>query len=214
MAPASGEGSGAYPTIRQRPRAAPAAAGPRRIVPEEGPIGPNDRLERNVERQQRVNEQIRITPVRVINAEGAMLGVMPTGKALELAREVGQDLVEVAPNERPPVCKIMDFGKYKYDQKKRVTKQKQHQVQVKEIRVRPKTGDHDIEVKVKRAREFLDQKDKVLVNVLFRGRELAHIDEGRRVMDEVLQALEDVAKLEKNPSMEGKRMTALVAPKA
>ena len=136
----------------------------------------------------RVNDQIRISPVRVINAEGAMLGVMPTGKALEAAREAGQDLVEVAPNERPPVCKIMDFGKFKYSQKKRASKQKQHQVQVKEIRVRPKTGDHDIEVKVKRAREFLEHKDKVLVNVLFRGRELAHIDEGRKVMNEVLLA--------------------------
>ncbi|APW60774.1 translation initiation factor IF-3 [Paludisphaera borealis] len=162
----------------------------------------------------RVNEQIRISPVRVINAEGGMLGVMPTNKALEAAREVGMDLVEVAPNERPPVCKIIDFGKFKYTQKKRLSKQKQHQVQIKEIRVRPKTGDHDIEVKVKRAREFLEAKDKVLVNVLFRGRELAHIDEGRRVMEEVLQALEEVGKLEKNPSMEGRRMTAILAPRS
>ena len=165
------------------------------------------------DRNLRVNDQIRISPVRVINAEGVMLGLMPTGRALELAREAGQDLVEVAANERPPVCKIMDFGKFKYSQKKRASKQKQHQVQIKEIRVRPKTGDHDIEVKVKRAREFLSQKDKVLVNVLFRGRELAHIDEGRKVMNEVLQALEDLAKVEKLPSMEGKRMTALVAPR-
>jgi translation initiation factor IF-3 len=160
-----------------------------------------------------VNEQIRITPVRLINAEGQMLGVIPTGKAMELAREAGLDLVEVAPGERPPVCKIMDYGKFKYDQKKKTAKQKTHQVQVKEIRVRPKTGDEDIRVKVRKAREFLEHKDKVLVNVLFRGRELAHIDEGRRVMDEVLQLLEDVAKVEKNPSMEGKRLTALVAPR-
>ena len=142
-----------------------------------------------------------------------MLGVMPTGKALEGAREVGLDLVEVAPNECPPVCKIMDFGKFKYEQKKKTAKQKQHQVQVKEIRVRPKTGEHDIEVKVKRAREFLEHKDKVQVNVLFRGRELAHIDEGRRVMNLVLQALDDVAKIEKNPSMENKRMIAILAPR-
>ena len=160
-----------------------------------------------------MNEQIRISPVRVINAEGAMLGVMPTSKALEAAREAGMDLVEVAPNERPPVCKIIDYGKFKYTQKKKLSKQKQHQIQVKEIRVRPKTGEHDIEVKVKRAREFLEHKDKVLVNVLFRGRELAHIDEGRRVMEEVLQALEEVGKLEKNPSMEGRRMTAILAPR-
>lgn len=141
------------------------------------------------------------------------MGVMPTSKALESAREAGMDLVEVAANERPPVCKIMDFGKFKYEQKKKAGKQKQHQVQVKEIRVRPKTGDEDIRVKVKRAREFLEHKDKVLVNVLFRGREMAHIEEGRRVMDEVLQLLEDVAKVEKNPSMEGRRMTAIVAPR-
>ena len=183
-------------------------------VPEEDAIGPNDRNERNApaERGMRVNEQIRISPVRVINAEGAMLGVMPTGKALEAAREAGQDLVEVAPNERPPVCKILDYGKFRYQQSQK-TKVKVHQQKLKEIRVRPKTGDHDIEVKVKRAREFLEHKDKVLVNVLFRGRELAHIDEGRKVMNEVLQALEDVAKVEKNPSMEGKRMTAIVAPR-
>ena len=177
------------------------------FVPEEDAIGP-------IERGLRVNEQIRISPVRVINAEGVMLGVMPTSKALEAAREAGLDLVEVAPNERPPVCKIIDYGKFKYTQKKRLSKQKQHQVHIKEIRVRPKTGDHDIEVKVKRAREFLEQKDKVLVNVLFRGRELAHIDEGRRVMQEVLAALEEVGKVEKNPSMEGKRMTAIIAPRA
>ena len=97
----------------------------------------------------RVNEQIRISPVRVINAEGVMLGVMPTSKALEAAREAGLDLVEVAANERPPVCKIIDFGKFKYTQKKKLSKQKQHQVHIKEIRVRPKTGDHDIETKVK-----------------------------------------------------------------
>jgi len=180
--------------------------GSRVLVPEEDVIGP-------IERGLRVNEQIRISPVRVINAEGAMLGVMPTSKALEAAREAGMDLVEVAPNERPPVCKVIDYGKFKYTQKKKLSKQKQHQIQVKEIRVRPKTGDHDIEVKVKRAREFLEHKDKVLVNVLFRGRELAHIDEGRRVMEEVLQALEEVGKLEKNPSMEGRRMTAILAPK-
>jgi translation initiation factor IF-3 len=180
---------------------------PNFFVPEEDTIGP-------IERGMRVNDQIRISPVRVITADGAMLGVMPTSKALEAAREAGLDLVEVAPNERPPVCKIIDYGKFKYTQKKKLTKQKQHQVQIKEIRVRPKTGEHDIGVKVKRAREFLEQKDKVLVNVLFRGRELAHIDEGRRVMQEVLAALEEFGKIEKNPSMEGKRMTAIIAPRA
>ena len=175
-----------------------------------------DSGDRNIttpEKQNRKNNEIRVPKVRVIGSDGEMIGVLSRDEALALAEEEGLDLVEIQPNADPPVCKIMDFGKFKYSQKKRASKQKQHQVQVKEIRVRPKTGDHDIEVKVKRAREFLEHKDKVLVNVLFRGRELAHIDEGRKVMDEVLQALDDVAKVEKNPSMEGKRMTAIVAPR-
>jgi translation initiation factor IF-3 len=165
------------------------------------------------DKQLRVNEQIRISPVRVINQEGAMLGAMPVNRAMELAREAGLDLVEVASSERPPVCKIMDYGKFKYDQKKKVAKQKQHQTQLKEIRVRPKTGDHDIGVRISRAKEFLEGKDKVLVNVLFKGRELAHIEEGRKVMDEVIAALAPFGKLEKTPSMEGKKMTAILAPK-
>ena len=123
----------------------------------------------------RVNEQIRISPVRVVDHEGEMLGVIPTDEARQVATEAGLDLVEVAPKERPPVCRIMDYGKFKYEQtKKRKDSQKTHQVQVKEIRLRPKTGDHDIEFKVKRARDFLSQKDKVKINVIFRGRENAH----------------------------------------
>ena len=176
---------------------------------------PIDRTERNADRGQRINEQIRISPVRVISADGAMLGVHAHGQGARDPRgEAGLDLVEVAANERPPVCKIMDYGKFKYEQKKRTSKQKTHQVQVKEIRVRPKTGDHDIEVKVKRAREFLEHKDKVLVNVLFRGRELAH--HRRRPQGDERGPpwpSKTVAKVEKNPSMEGKRMTAIVAPR-
>lgn len=140
--------------------------------------------------------------------------MVPTSQALELAREANLDLVEVAPQERPPVCKILDYGKFRYQQSRKGTKTKVHQQKVKEIRVRPKTGEHDIDTKINQARRFLEHKDKVLVNVLFRGRELQHIEEGRRIIDMILEKLNDVAKVEKAPSMEGKRMTAMLAPRA
>jgi translation initiation factor IF-3 len=162
---------------------------------------------------QRINEQIRVTPVRVIGDTGEQLGIMSTDEAIKAAQKVNLDLVMVAPNERPPVCRIMDFGKFKYQQKKRQHKGHAHQIRIKEIRVRPKTGDHDIEVKVSRAREFLQHKDKVIVTVTFRGRELAHIDEGRRVLDQIVQKLDDVGKIEAAPSHTGKRMVCTLAPK-
>ncbi len=132
-----------------------------------------------------------------------------------MAREANLDLVEVAPNERPPVCKILDYGKFRYQQSRKGSKaQKVHQQKIKEIRVRPKTGDHDVDTKINQARKFLEHKDKVLVNVLFRGRELQHIEEGRRILDTILEKLADAAKVERAPSMEGKRMTAMLAPRA
>ncbi len=139
--------------------------------------------------------------------------MVPTAQALEMAREAQLDLVEVAANERPPVCKIMDYGKFRYQQSRKGSKTKPHQQKLKEIRVRPKTGEHDIDVKINQARKFLEHKDKVLLNVLFRGRELQHIEEGKRIIDGMLQKLMDVAKIERAPSMEGKRMTAMLAPK-
>lgn len=162
-----------------------------------------------------MNEQIRITPIRVVNHNGEMLGVIPTSEAMEIAREVGLDLVEVAPNEKPPVCRILDFGKFKYEQKRKTAKnQKVHQTQLKEIRLRPKIGEHDIDFKMKRAREFLVGKDKVKLNILFRGRENAHRDIGFDMLNKIIADLEDVSKVEKSPSMEGgKSVTAVLAPK-
>jgi translation initiation factor IF-3 len=152
--------------------------------------------------------------VRLVGVNGESLGVMPTSQAMEMAREANLDLVEVAPNERPPVCKIMDFGKFKFQQKqKQKDKAKSHHQKLKEIRVRPKTGEHDVEVKINQARRFLEHKDKVLVNVLFRGRELQHIEEGQRIIQSILEKLADIAKVERPPSMEGKRMTTMLAPK-
>jgi translation initiation factor IF-3 len=164
--------------------------------------------------QQRINDQIRISPIRLIGARGEQLGVVPTAQAQEKAREAQLDLVEVAPLERPPVCRIMDYGKFRYQQSRKGNKSKPHQQKLKEIRVRPKTGDHDVLTKVNQARKFLEHKDKVLVNVLFRGREVQHIDEGRRIIIGILEKLADVAKVEKSPSMEGRRMTAMLAPKS
>jgi translation initiation factor IF-3 len=160
-----------------------------------------------------MNEQIRITPIRLIGAEGEQHGIVPTSQALEMAREAGLDLVEVADKERPPVCKIMDYGKFKYAQSKK-SHQKTHQQKLKEIRVRPKTGDHDIETKIQQAKKFLEHNDKVQVNVLFRGREMQHIEEGQRVMNQLLEALQDSCKLESPARMEGRRLVALLAPKA
>ena len=169
---------------------------------------------RNAAPAQRMNEQIRLTPIRLIGANGEALGVVPTSQGLEVARQANLDLVEVAAQERPPVCKIMDYGKFRYQQSRKGTKTKPHQQKLKEIRVRPKTGEHDVDTKVNQARKFLEHKDKVLVNVLFRGRELQHIEEGRRIIDGILEKLVDVAKVERAPSMEGRRMTAMLAPKA
>ena len=148
----------------------------------------------------------------MIGADGTQLGIISTDDALTKAREASLDLVEVAPNERPPVCKIMDFGKYKYDKKKR-TNQHGHNTKTKEIRLRPKTGEHDIGFKVKRAITFLQHKDKVQVSVLFRGREMAHVEEGRKVMQGVIEELEDYGKVETPPQQHGRRMICTIAPK-
>jgi translation initiation factor IF-3 len=159
-----------------------------------------------------MNEQIRISPIRLIGAEGEQHGIVPTAQALEMAREVGMDLVEVADKERPPVCKIMDYGKFKYAQSKKQA-QKTHQQKMKELRVRPKTGQHDIDTRIQQAKHFLEHGDKVLLRVQFRGREMQHIEEGRRIIEGMLQQLLEFCKVEKPPSMEGKQMTALLAPK-
>jgi len=177
------------------------------------PLIKNTRRTLTIERSQRINEQIRISPVRVISAEGEQLGIIPTEDAMRLAREADLDLVEVAPTERPPVCRIMDFGKFKYQQKKRQHKGHTHQSKIKEIRVRPKTDTHDIETKVNRARTFLEHKDKVIVSVVFRGRELAHVEEGHRVVKQIIANLEDVAKVESTPSQQGRRIVCILAPK-
>ena len=141
------------------------------------------------------------------------MGIVPTAQALERAREAGLDLVEVAADERPPVCKILDYGKMRFKNSQKGNKAtKVRKQRLKEIRVRPKTGDHDIDTKVAHARKFLENNDKVQVTVIFRGREMQHQEEGRRVLDAVLAGLAGVGKVERPPAMDGKRMTAMLMP--
>ena len=162
--------------------------------------------------QNRINESIRITPIRVIDQDGTQLGVISTADALKKAQDQGLDLVEVAPEAKPPVCRIMDYGKFKYDKSKRTSKNKAHQTKLKEIRVRPKTGEHDINFKVKKAIGFLKHNDKVQVTVLFRGREMAHIEEGRMVMEGIITKLEEFGKVENRPSQQSRKMICTISP--
>ncbi len=168
---------------------------------------------KNKNNQQRVNEMIRVPQIRVISSEGEQLGILNTQEALQMARQAGLDLVEVAPDAKPPVCKIMNFGKFKYQQKKKSAKQVAPKGRLKELRMRPKTGENDILVKVNKAREFLTKKDKVLVSINFRGREMAHIEEGEKLMSFILEKLEDIAKVESAPKQLGKKMNCTLAPK-
>jgi translation initiation factor IF-3 len=165
------------------------------------------------DRGPRINEQIRISPVRLIGVEGEQLGVVPTSQAMEKAREANLDLVEVAADERPPVCRILDYGKMRFQNSHKGRKStKVHQQKLKEIRVRPKTGDHDVETKANQALKFLEHNDKVQLTVIFRGREMQHQEEGRRVLDALLEKLAVLGKVERPPAMDGRKMTALVTP--
>jgi translation initiation factor IF-3 len=149
----------------------------------------------------------------VIGPEGDQLGVLETLVAMQRARDAGMDLVEVAPQEKPPVCRIMDYGKFKYQQKKRQHKGHTHHSKNKELRLRPKIGEHDLMTKVNRAKEFLGQKDKVIFSVIFRGRENAHVDEGFKLVQRLIKDLEEIAKLEQPPQMHGRRIVVIFAPK-
>lgn len=165
--------------------------------------------------EHRLNEQIRVRQVRLIDETGAMVGVIATDEARRLARERGYDLVEVSPDAVPPVCKLLDYGKFKYEQKKKNqgAKKKQHVQVLKEVRMRPLTEEHDLATKIRHAREFLEQGDKVLFTVFFKGREQAHKEIGRAIMERIKTELDDVGKLERDISMMGPRMQITLIPK-
>ena len=163
----------------------------------------------------RVNRQIRISPLRVIAPDGEQLGVMTVDEAMAAAQQRGLDLVEVAPLARPPVVKIMDYGKFKFEQAKaaRAAKKKQHVIHLKEVKFRPGIDDHDFQFKTRHAREFLEEGNKVKVTMMYRGRQMAHIDLGREVLDRVASELKDLAKIEQDPKLEGRNMSMVLAPK-
>lgn len=163
----------------------------------------------------RVNERIRVPQVRVIGDDGEQVGVLATREALALAQSKGLDLVEVSPTARPPVCRIMDYGKFKYEQNRRArkAKKKQHQTQLKEIKMRPKIEEHDYMFKVNHAREFLEERDKVKVTVTFRGREIAHQDLGHKLIQKVIAALGEVALVETPPRSEGRTLFTVLMPR-
>ena len=165
--------------------------------------------------QIRINHRIRVPEVRVVDADGSNLGVLSTEAALRRAQEVGLDLVEVNPKASPPVCKILDFGKYKYEEKKRASeaKKKQTIVEVKEVKIRPKTDDHDIDVKVRAIRRFIESGNKVKVTCRFRGREIMHPQRAQMQFDVMVKRVEDVANIEQRPTMEARTMALLLAPK-
>jgi translation initiation factor IF-3 len=170
-------------------------------MPQRPPAGP------------RINRAIRVPEVRLIDEDGAQLGVVPTMQAMEMARQKDLDLVEVAANAVPPVCKLMDFGRAKYEQtkKEREAKKHQHAVELKELRLRPGTDDHDVDVRARSARRFIEEGHKVRLLVRFRGREAAHPEIARGQIDRIVRSLQDIAIVEQGPMMEGRAMFAVLA---
>jgi translation initiation factor IF-3 len=162
-----------------------------------------------------VNEEIRVPQVRLIDAAGEMIGVMSAREALIRAFDAGLDLVEISPNAVPPVCKILDYGKYKYEQQKKANeaRKKQKVVEIKEIKVRPNIDDHDYDVKMRQMKGFIEEGDKVKVTLRFRGREMAHQDLGAKVLERIRNDLADLVKVEQFPRLENRQMIMVLAPK-
>ena len=162
----------------------------------------------------RVNDQIRISPIRLISEDNEQLGVVKLDDAKRRARETGLDLVEVSPNSEPSVCRIMDYGKWKYAQKKKEQKAKSHakQSEIKGVRLRPKIDQHDLDIKINKARDFINEGNKVQFMMLFRGREVAHKNIGYNHMNEICEILSDIAKIEAPPKLQGRRMMMVLAP--
>ncbi|MBI5968070.1 MAG: translation initiation factor IF-3 [Deltaproteobacteria bacterium] len=163
-----------------------------------------------------INWDIRAPGVRVIDSDGKQIGIMPLKEAMRISEERGLDLVEVAPNSNPPVCRIMNYGKYKYQQSKRIQEARKHQtiIQVKEVKVRPRTEEHDFQFKLRHVKRFLSEGNKVKISILFRGREIAHPEFGREMLNRFLEEVKDLMVLEQAPRLEGRNMVMIIAPKS
>lgn len=162
-----------------------------------------------------INRNIRAKEVRVIDPDGNQIGVIPTYKAIAVANDFGLDLVEISPNANPPVCKIMDYGRYKYEltKKRQEAKKKQTTFQLKEIKLRPKTGEHDLQTKVNHIKKFIERKDKVKVTIIFRGREITLSQLGRELLQRVIKETEEISTVEQPPKFEGRTMIMVLSPK-
>jgi translation initiation factor IF-3 len=176
----------------------------------------NQRQGKKEEGGVRINREIRAREVRLIDAEGQQAGIVPLEEALRSAEESGLDLVEVAPNSVPPVCRIMDYGKYRYQQAKKTkdAKKKQTVIHVKEVKLRPKTEEHDIQYKIAHIKRFLSEGNRAKITIQFRGREIAHPDMARRIVDRVMEGVEGIGVVDQQPKMEGRRMVFVLRPAA
>lgn len=168
-----------------------------------------------IAKEANINRGIKALEVRVISSDGGQLGILPLKEALGVAEEQGLDLVEVAPNSKPPVCRIMDYGKYKYQQSKRSQEARKHQtiIQVKEVKVRPRTEEHDFQFKLRHVKRFLSEGNKAKISILFRGREIAHTEFGKEMLDRFIEGVKDLAVIEQAPRLEGRNMVMILAPK-
>jgi translation initiation factor IF-3 len=195
-------GKASFPTLFRNDIRIPAIARRPHNAPPQRDTGP------------RVNDKIRSTEIRLIGADGGNVGVVTPARAMQMADEAGLDLVEISPNANPPVCKIMDFGKFKYEQQKRESeaRKKQKIIEVKEVKFRPNTDTHDYDVKMRNVFKFLENGDKVKITMRFRGREMAHQNLGRELLERVAEDTKDVGKIENFPKMEGRQMIMLIGP--
>lgn len=199
----------AFPSSPSSPSSPPSSGGP--SFPRPRPRGTFNPPSKD---EHRINERIRVPQVRLIDENGGQVGVVPTHQALQMAKDRGLDLMEVSPNASPPVCKICDYGKFKYEKKKKehAAKKKQTVIKVKEVQLRPQTEEHDLEYKFRNIRTFLEEGDKAKITIMFRGREIAYVESGKKIMQRLMDELKDVGVVEAYPKLEGKKLIMVLAP--